>query len=644
MEQRQKTPIERPLTGKPLIQAWRQFELLLGRRKAVLWLIVALVFPVLWFANVLSTEWIDLAIIDGLRGVESRFATPDPSLVVVEIDSATLEKVGKPWPWPRTELANLIERLNQASPTLIVLDIVLQHPELQDGGVGDAKLVQSIASAGNVALVSLLEESITGFGRELNHFRNAEIFRKAACLEGFVRTLSDPDGVFRWFPCRDERLGVDSCALQIVSRWRPELMQARKPPPDESLLAFAERNGGIPRISAVGLLDGSIPLDRLRGRIVSLGVTDPDSRDYFSTPSGIKPGVFLLAASIDTLIQGRAAIRLNDWPWRAGAVGLSLLLCFAGSGAIFDGRGWRRSGVFAILTGLLMVNASITGCYPPFGLWILTWFWTHLVWLTSQQLLEFMDFQAVKVEAAAAREIQNLIYPSSDWKDDQGYWCRTLIIPSDEVGGDYVDFQKLPDGSLIFIMSDVAGHGFPAALITAAAKTCTMLLARWDQLTPPNLALTLNSLLCDFLRKRRIMSALIGHMNPKDGKVMLVFSGHPPTFLLHADGVSQEIGASGLPLGAKQNLKLNTRELSLAPGDTLVLYTDGIPEAINWEKQQFGYTAWQKSLEKRVPGLSASTPLSEILSDVHRFAAGHPFPDDIALLLVGREKEGAQAS
>ncbi|MFZ2960231.1 MAG: CHASE2 domain-containing protein [Candidatus Ozemobacteraceae bacterium] len=630
---------ESPLTGKSFLHAWKRFELLLGRRKAVGWLAVVLAVPLLWFGNILSTEWVDLAIIDGLRGLESRFATPDSSLVVVEIDTATLEKVGKPWPWPRADLARLIERLNQASPSILILDIVLQHPELQDGGVGDARLVQAIASAGNVALVSLLEESLTVFGRELNHFRNAESFRNVALLEGFVRTLTDPDGVYRRFPCHDERLLVDSCALQVISRLRPELLKTGNRIPDESLLAFAEKNGGIPLVSAVRLLDGSFPLDRLRGRIVTLGVTDPDSRDFFSTPVGIKPGVAILASSIDTLLRGKTAVRLNGWLWRGCAVGLSLLLCYAGTGAIFDGRGLRRLFVFVCLTGLLLIGAVWLGRFPPFGLWIMLWFWTHLVWFTGHKLLEFMDFQAVKIETTAARDIQNLIYPSSDWKDDRGYWCRALVIPSDEVGGDYVDFQQLADGSLVFIMSDVAGHGFPAALLTASAKTCTMLLARWDLLTAPNLAFTLNSLLFDFMRKRRMMTAIIGHLNPIDGKILLVFCGQPPAFLVKADGITEEIGASNYPLGAVQNLKLKTRELTLGPGEILTLYTDGVPEAINWEDSPFGYPAWQKSLGKRVSEIADTAPLNDLLIDVRTFAAGRPFMDDVALMLIGRRKE-----
>ena len=204
------------------------------------------------------------------------------------------------------------------------------------------------------------------------------------------------------------------------------------------------------------------------------------------------------------------------------------------------------------------------------------------------------------------------------------------------MGGDYVDFQKLPDGSLLFIMSDVAGHGFPAALVTAAAKTCTMLLSRWDLLTPTNLALTLNTLLCDFLRKRRIMTALIGHVNPIDGKVVLVFNGSPPAYIVRSDGTAREIGEPARPLGASENLKLRTVEFFLAPGERLVLYTDGIPEALDWEDRQFGYPAWQESLGRRVSNLGGDASLQEILTDVLRFTRGRPFPDDIALLLIGR--------
>lgn len=630
--------------GRHIIQTWKQLTILFGHRKTRIGLVGFLLVPLLWWAMILPTEWLDLALLDVIRNAEAGMATPDPGIVLLGIDTHTLEAAKKRWPWPRADMAGLLDRINQGGPRALVLDLLFNHPEAGGDGHGDETMAKTIEGSGRVVLVSSLQERLTSRGRELNHLRNIELFRRNALFEGFARILADEDGITRSFPTWDASLGSESAVVQIVRRFRSDSMATGQTLPQQSLISFARAGGGIPQYSAAALLDGRLSPDVFRDRLVVLGMTAPVMHDFWLTPAGIKPGAMIFAASIDTLLRNRGAARLNDGAWRAGALIFGLLLSLAFSGIPFASRGWERPIVFLGCAVVGVVLAIWSGRYPPFGLWLLAWFWMTMVWFLIERFLEFVGFQAVRVEGLAAREIQNRIYPSSDWNDPRGFQCRAMAIPCDEVGGDYVDFQKLPDDSLVFIMADVAGHGYSAALITVVAKTCTTLMGRWELLTASNLALTLNSLLFDLLKKRRMMTALIGHLNPEDGRLTLVFSGHVPGYLVRHDGRVEECGMGSYPLGMKWELKMKTLELTLEPGDTLVLYTDGISEAINWNMEAYGFEAWKANLEKIIPGFGQQESLEEVLQDVRRHAAGRPFSDDVALMLVRRLKPVPGAS
>ena len=628
--------------GRHIIQTWKRLILLFGQRWTRIGLAGFLLVPLFWWSMVLPTEWLDLTLLDLIRNTESRAVKPDPGILLLGIDTHTLELAQERWPWPRSTMAALLDRISQGGPRALLVDILFQHPGEPDGERGDAALGRAIEGSGRVFLVSPLREKLASQGRKLVHLRPCEPLRRKALGEGYSRAIADSDGVYRSFALFDGQVGTESVAVQVVRRFSPASSGVGQAFPDQGLISFARGGGGIPQYSAAALLDGRLSPDVFRDRIVVLGLTAPVIHDYWLTPAGIMPGAMIFAASIDTLLRGKTGVRLNSGGWRAGTLLFGMLLSLAFSGIPFTARGWGRPLAFLGCGAAGLFLAVWTGRYPPFGLWLLAWLWMTMVWFAIERFLEFVDFQAIRVEGVAARAIQQRIYPSGDWRDPRGFDCRALVIPCDEVGGDYVDFQALPDGSLVFIMADVAGHGYSASLVTVVAKTCTTLMGKWDLLNASNLALTLNSLLFDLLKKRRMMTALIGHLNPEDGRLTLVFNGHVPGYHVRADGRVEEIGMGSYPLGMKWELKVKTRELVLEPGGTLVLYTDGISEAIDWNKEPYGFDAWIANLSRVVPGLGPEAPLEEILKDVRRHTDGRPFGDDVALMVVRRLPGGTR--
>jgi len=619
---------------------WTQFIILLGKRRAYL---IATLIPLSWFILGIfhqASSWLDYALLDFVQRAGMYYRAPHPDIQIVAIDTETLDSIKYRWPWPRSELARLLEIIRAGNPKFLIMDILLQHPDLGDEGKGDQALEKVIKDIGHVGLVSLVEETTTSSGLKLQQFRNLKIFRQAATLEGFVWAVVDGDGRIRSFVCKDERIEVESCVWQAAKKLDPNL-----PPPPltekgiaRSLISFAKKDGGIPHIRAIDLMNGAIPASALKDKILVLGVTAFILHDHHQTLRGLTPGAEILAYTLDTLLRRQTARQLNDFYSRFFSA------AFGGLSGLFLFYFLRK---YLYLTSFVSMLAITTGglfacdflrVFPPFAPMILAWSFTALSIFIANTFLNFLAVQFVKAEAIAAGRIQSLFFPHDRWISPQGYSCQGFCIPCEEVGGDYFDIIPQKDGSMLFLISDVSGHGFSAALVTTMAKTVTSLLDSWEQLTPVNLLLTFNTIFYRLLHKKKMMTVFVVHLDPVKNIISMISAGHLPAVLVNSTGKTQEIGHPSWPLGMRENYKQKVIEMPMNPGDSLVLYTDGIVEALNWEDKQFGYDEWLASLGRIIPTFSDDTDLNEILTDVHTHACGRPFTDDVTLLMLRRKK------
>ncbi|MEM6937353.1 MAG: PP2C family protein-serine/threonine phosphatase [Pseudomonadota bacterium] len=160
--------------------------------------------------------------------------------------------------------------------------------------------------------------------------------------------------------------------------------------------------------------------------------------------------------------------------------------------------------------------------------------------------------------------------------------------PSDYAGGDYYDFRTFSDGSLGFVIADVAGHGPGAAVVMAMLRTAMMIFRGMD-LPTVDVVEKVNRLFVESLGRGTFVTVFFLRIYPETGRVMYVNAGHSPALLLRGDGsVSRLDSAGGPPLGIIPDVAVVGGEAQLAEGEAAVLYTDGLTECRSLSHEQFG--------------------------------------------------------
>jgi serine phosphatase RsbU (regulator of sigma subunit) len=217
-----------------------------------------------------------------------------------------------------------------------------------------------------------------------------------------------------------------------------------------------------------------------------------------------------------------------------------------------------------------------------------------------------------------------------------GFDVAGMSRPADLTGGDYYDWQVLPDGRLLAVIADVSGHGIGPALVMAICRAYARAsLGLVD--TPAGLLLRLNELLHADLPSDRFITLVIAVVEP-GGRVELLSAGHGPTFLYRAaDRRVEHFGGDGPPLGVLPGDAFDPpRSFTLEPGDALVMLTDGLYE---WHRasdgQQFGIARLADAVVASAGG-DAKAIVRELDAAATAFAAGTAQQDDITAVVLKR--------
>jgi hypothetical protein len=252
-----------------------------------------------------------------------------------------------------------------------------------------------------------------------------------------------------------------------------------------------------------------------------------------------------------------------------------------------------------------------------------------LVWLLA---LELVDRVRVRDELEVARQLQSDLLPKRS-PDLPGYDFAHSYRTANEVGGDYYDFQHLPDGRLAILMGDASGHGIAAGLLMAIANATLKTAIDVDP-EPVPVATLLNSALYRTGDRRAFMTLFYGVLQPDSGRLDFVIAGHPFPIVRRAGGAVEELGSGGLPLGLRREADLHPLTVTLGPDDVLLLYTDGLPEAVDGPNgEAFGFERLKRLLTK------AGSPAvlhDRILIDFDRHVAREPLADDLTLVVLAR--------
>ncbi len=220
---------------------------------------------------------------------------------------------------------------------------------------------------------------------------------------------------------------------------------------------------------------------------------------------------------------------------------------------------------------------------------------------------ERIERERLEREQQVASEIQHRFLPAAA-PQIAGYELQGISFPCYEIGGDYYDFIERADGKLVVALGDV----FNRYLVESI---------------PPN----------------RFVTLFYAELDPQKGTLAFLNAGHNPPLIVHAGGTMEQLAAGGLPLGIMANADFREGRTRLHPGDVLVIYSDGVTEAVNPKGEEFGPTRLYEVVARNMDS-SAAGIRDRIEAELTKFCQGTPAADDITLVIVKREAEASGVS
>ena len=216
------------------------------------------------------------------------------------------------------------------------------------------------------------------------------------------------------------------------------------------------------------------------------------------------------------------------------------------------------------------------------------------------------------------------------------------MTPAKEVGGDFYDYAMLDEDHAVIIVADVSGKGVPAALFMAMGTTLLrdhIAMIRHENISFSGEVGEVNNLLCRSNEGGLFITAWIGILNTKTGRLTYIDAGHNPPLLMHQGKFAYvPKGKKGLPLAAMEDFPYQKNVLFLDPGDRLILYTDGVTEAQNMEQQLYGEDRLVNFAEAHKAEPQAQF-MGSLLKDLSDFQSGCDQFDDITMLMMDYKAE-----
>ena len=247
--------------------------------------------------------------------------------------------------------------------------------------------------------------------------------------------------------------------------------------------------------------------------------------------------------------------------------------------------------------------------------------------------------QRLEQEINIARDIQQALLPR-DFREYPHLAVTGFNLPCLSVGGDYFDVFPLSDGRTAFLIADVSGKGLGAALLT------TMLQGALSGLTlgtdPARVFNHINRFLCDHSEVGRYATMFFGILD-QQGHLEFINAGHPSPFLIRRGAAEEAFTEGSFPVGLVPEAQYTAVCLQLEPGDTLVLFSDGVTEAADPDEEMFGVARLKQLLTGQM-----ECPLEQlqkcVLEAVENFARGAHQADDLTLLIVRYRATAAAAT
>jgi serine phosphatase RsbU (regulator of sigma subunit) len=241
--------------------------------------------------------------------------------------------------------------------------------------------------------------------------------------------------------------------------------------------------------------------------------------------------------------------------------------------------------------------------------------------------------ERLQAEFKVAREAQLRMLPDAP-PSAPGIAISAVCHPSKEVGGDLYDFLELPEGKIGFVIADVSGKGVPASLYMTLTKGLLDSVSEYKA-DPGEILCEVNRHLYDVCRRKTFVTLFLGVLDPPTKTLSFARAGHNPT-IIHRKPKTWMLKSPGMGMGLNQggvfNKSLKVETIQLEPGDKLFFYSDGITEAMNEKRDEYG-EARLMTMAERTNGMNAEQSRDAVMADVAEFL-GKIHPQDDQTLVV----------
>lgn len=246
---------------------------------------------------------------------------------------------------------------------------------------------------------------------------------------------------------------------------------------------------------------------------------------------------------------------------------------------------------------------------------------------------QILEKELIDKQLQMARDAQSRLFPP-EAPHMRGYDIAGICLPTEQIGGDYYDYIKLPNSRLGVAVADVSGNGIASALMMTAFRGLLRMHTR-GRIGPAKTAECINRLLPDFSSNFDFVTLLYVVLSSESEEFNYICCGQQPPFIIHSDGSVEKMRVHGPVLGIIENAHYSTDMQSILPGEILVMYTDGVVDLTNKDRIEFGFDRLNSAIQK-----GRNQPAAELIQCVLQaaweFSGSQSFEDDFTLVIIKR--------
>ncbi len=598
-----------------------------------------------------------------LRPTFNKSQKVNSDIVIIEISSYDVERIGS-WPFQRIYHAHLIEALRQAGARMVIFDILFSQPSDFDN-----HLIKATKDYGKVYYpYSFIIDYAKDDEVTAECYEDVIIKRlnKVAAGSGHINIVPGIDGKYRKIPLyvkykdtyypqltltaimdyyglRDDEIIFDK-GNYIKLADKAVIPINNK---NEILINYIDKWGKVYKhYSFIDVLDAYcssesaedvgkrvVDLKDLKGKVCYVALTATGLFDMHAAPMEERyPGVGAHLNLFNSVTTNQYLLRVERWINILILLGLSFVVIALSRYAAYKGL---FLNVIAI-TGFIVLSFIL---FIYMGLWIDLFYpvsfsvFLYLAMTFYGLILEMHRGELMGKELEVARRIQESFLPQEVLKVE-GFDVAANMSAAKQVGGDLYQFVKLPNDKFGIMIADVSGKGIPAALFMV--RIVTEFKTWSNEVDKPDEVLKrLNNELQKGAKTGLFVTVSYPVIDAKTKKVILADGGHLPLMHYKANDnqVIEERPTKGMPLGLMPNVEFNEKEFTLASGDVLIMYTDGVSEARNLKKEEYGFQRI-KEAAKANHQKDADGILRVLRADLAQFCGKAPQHDDITIIVL----------